>query len=83
MTTIKLTGGDLGSESMAIRCNLANASAPIMVDYGTGDGFTSTQYQCADARHTDAGLIEIGKRLAAKAVEIMESEFNCEYEEEM
>lgn len=80
MTTIKLSGGDLGSETMYVRCNLSEASAPIMADYDNGDGYVSTQYQCADTSHRTNGLVEIGKTLAARAVEIPESEFECESE---
>jgi hypothetical protein len=81
MTTIKLSGGDLGGETMLVRCNLADASAPIEVECNKGEGFTGTQYQCADARHTIAGLIEFGKKLAAREVEMPEDEFDCEAEE--
>lgn len=78
-TTIKLSGGGLGAERMMIRCNLAEASAPVEVDYcnGDGEGFVSTRYQCGDARHTVAGLIEIGKVLAAEAVEMTGADFDC------
>lgn len=80
MTTIKLSSGDLGIEEMMVRCNLAEASAPVEVDYCTGDGWEPTQYQCADCRHADAGLIAIGKQLAAQAVEMAENEFDCDAE---
>lgn len=83
MTTIKLYGGDLGNETMLVRCNLSEASAPVQANYmtGEGDGWKSTQYQCADCRHTTAGLVEIGKTLAARAVEMPEDEFGCEWAE--
>lgn len=81
MTTIKLSGGDLGNESMLVRCDLAQASAPVQADYGTGDGWSDTQYQCADTRHRTSGLIEIGKALAARAVEMPSDEFDCDCEE--
>lgn len=81
MTTIQLSGGDLGGETMMARCNLAEASAPVQVDYGNGDGWESTQYQTADARHTVDGLTVIGKHLAARAVEVPESDFRCDAEE--
>jgi len=81
MTTIKLSGGDLGSETMAVRCNLTEASAPVQVDYHTGDGWEPTQYQCADCRHDRGELARIGKLIAAQAVEIPESEFACDVEE--
>lgn len=84
MTTIHLTGGDLGDERVMVRCNLAEASAPVEVDYCNGDGrdighgFEPTQYQCADANHTTNGLTVIAKRLAARAVEMPESDFDCD-----
>lgn len=85
MTVVRLSGGDLGSEQMLVRCNLSEASWPVEVNYCTGDedgdGWESTQYQCADARHRLSGLIEIGEVLAAAAVEVAPSEFSCESSE--
>lgn len=81
MTTIKLSGGNLGSETMMVRCNLAQASAPVQVDYEMGNGWEGTQYQCADASHRTDRLIEIAKGLAAHAVETPEADFTCEAEE--
>ena len=78
MTTIILTGGDLGRGKMMVRCNLAEASAPIEADYCTGDGFVGTQYQCADTSHRTSGLIRIGKQLAAVAVEVPAEKFSCD-----
>lgn len=77
MTTITLSEGDLGGETMLVRCKLTEASAPVEVDYQTGEGWQPTPYQCADCRHTDAGLIAIGKHLAAAAVEMPEDKFEC------
>jgi hypothetical protein len=81
MKTIKLSGGDLGSETLLVRCNLVEAAAPVEVDYCVGNGWEPTQYQCADTRHSLAGLVAIGKSLAAVAVEMPESEFGCNVEE--
>jgi hypothetical protein len=81
MTTIRLSGGDLGSESMLVRCNLVEASAPVDVDYCEGSGWQPTQWQCANCCHRTSGLAEIAKRLAAAAVELPENEFDCEWEE--
>ena len=78
MTTIKLSGGNLGSDQMFVRCNLADAAAPVQVDYDNGCGWTGTQYQCADARHRNSGMIEIGKSLAAAAVEMSDEGFVCD-----
>lgn len=70
MTTILLSGGDLGSETIRVRCDLSRAESPVEADYGTGDGWQPTQYQCADCRHCNSGLAAIGRRLAAAAVEM-------------
>lgn len=49
------------------RCDLSQASAPIQHwDQGSWD---STQYQCADARHTVKGMAEICQRLLADWLE--------------
>lgn len=81
MATIKLSGGDLGSETLLVRCNLVEASAPVEVDYCVGNGWEPTQYQCADTRHSRAGLVAIAKSLAAAAVEASEAEFDCDVSE--
>lgn len=80
-TTIKLSGGDLGSDEMYVRCDLTQAASPVQVQYRTdGDAWDGTQYQCADARHRDSGLAEIGRKLAAAAVEMPYDDFDCEWE---
>jgi hypothetical protein len=79
--TVRLSGGALGSETMLVRCDLTQASAPVQVDYCTGDGWESTQWQCADCRHTLVGLIELATRLAALAVEVRHEDFDCNVEE--
>jgi hypothetical protein len=81
MTTIKLSGGDLGTETMMVRADLRQASAMIEVDYGTGDGWERSQFQTADARHTVSGLIDVAKTLAARAVEMTTEEFECQSEQ--
>lgn len=81
MTTIKLFGGDLGSEAMYVRCDLTQASAPVQVDYDNGDGFVATQYQCADVRHQSRRLADLGKTLAAGACEMAIWDFACDAEE--
>jgi hypothetical protein len=81
MTTIKFFGGDLGNETMMVRCNLSQASSPVQVDYMEGGGWTHTQYQCADARHSTKGLVNIGKELAAHAIQMPEENFDCEWQE--
>lgn len=83
MTTIRLSGGDLGGEMVDVRCNLSQASAPVQVNYHAepNSEWAGTQYQCADTRHTASGLIEIGKLLAARAVEVAADKFACDAEE--
>lgn len=78
MTTVLLSGGDLGSETVAVKCNLTNASSVVYADYGDGGGFVPTQYQAADARHSTAGLTTIAKSLGARACEMAEADFACE-----
>ena len=72
MTIITLSGGDLGSEIIRLRCDLTRAESPVEIDYCTGDGYEPTQYQCADCSHRQSGLIAIGRILAARAMEIEE-----------
>lgn len=81
MTTIKLSGGDMGSEEMLVRCDLSQAASPIEVDYCTGDGWESTQYQCADASHRTYNLVAIAKTLASRAVEVPAARFACDADE--
>ena len=80
-TTIKLTGGVLGPMEMKVRCNLSRAESPVQVDYCEGGGWQGTQYQCADARHRNEELAEIGQKLACEAVqEAYADETRCEWE---
>lgn len=79
MTTVQLSGGALGGEILKVRCDLSQASAPVQVDYGTGDGWEGTQYQCADARHRTSELAAIGQILAEKATQTSGDE--CDWEE--
>jgi hypothetical protein len=84
MTTIKLSGGDMGGDTMLVRCNLAQAAAPVQVDYcvdGEEQQWSHTQYQCADARHTTNGLIAIARELAAHAMEHQGDAFECDAQE--
>ena len=78
MKTIKLYGGSFGLESMLVRCNLTEASAPVEANYG--DGWQPTQYQCADCRHRTGGLLGVAFGMAADALLIPEDEFECEWE---
>ena len=83
-TTLKLSGGDLGSDIMRVRCNLTEASAPVQVDYCNepGEHWEGTQFQCADCRHTTGGLADRGKFLAAYAVGTNPDDFDCDVDEE-
>jgi len=70
MTTLKITCPAV-KESVLVRCDLSQASAPIMVDWmaeGEDPSWDSTQYQCADARHTINGLAAIGRELLLDAL---------------
>lgn len=80
MTTILLTGGPLGSEKVRVQCDLSQASSPVRVDYHMGNGWESTQYQCADCRHRIAGLVAVGEELVARAVDVPIECFSCDWE---
>jgi hypothetical protein len=81
MTTIRLSGGGLGSDTMDVRCDLSQAASAVQANYRTEPDSTwvPTQYQCADARHTVEGLAEIGRRLAARACEMPIEAFGCDW----
>ena len=82
MDMIRLTDGCLGDETMKVRCDLAQAAAPVEVCY-SGDTWEPTQYQCADARHTRRGLEQIARLLAAAACEATAEEAEaCEITDE-
>lgn len=78
-TTLILHGGNLGSETIRVRCDLDRAESPIEADYGVGH-WVPTQYQCSDCSHIHGELAEIGKRLAAVALEQPVDTFDCEWE---
>jgi len=78
MTTVKLFDGDFGNDVMVLRCNLSQASSPVQWHSGDGE-WQSSQYQCADCRHSTAGMVEIGKQIAAVALEL--PEVDCDWEE--
>ena len=78
MTTIKLTGGDLGCETVLVRADLSNAAGQVQVDYCEGEGWQGTQYQTGETRHRPAGLAKLGKWLAAEAVGMGADEFECD-----
>ncbi len=78
MTTIKLTGGDLGRETVLVRADLQQAGGVVEVDYCEGSGWQATQYQVGETRHRVAGLITVGRWLAARAVEMASDDFRCD-----
>lgn len=80
-TVIRLSGGSLGSEKMLVRCDLSEASSPVQVNdcMDIAPKWDSTPYQAANARHTIAGLAELGKQIAAKEME--DPDFDCEWED--
>lgn len=82
LTTLKLSGGDLGAEVIIVRCDLTRAEAPVEIDYCADDraGFEATPYQCSNCSHSLSGLILVAARLASRAVEIPESRFSCNFE---
>lgn len=80
-TVLKLTGGDLGPSGVAmIRCDLAEASSPVEIDWCEGNGWESTQWQCASTRHTVAGLAEIAEILCGESIPAEDRE-GIEWEE--
>ena len=81
-TTLRFYDGDMGDDTMLVRCDLCQASSPIEANYDPDyDDWSPTQYQCADARHYASGLAEIGKTLAANAMQVPVEGFDCQYEE--
>jgi hypothetical protein len=77
-TTIKITHSS--GESLLVRCNLANAASPILVNYLVDNGWCHTQWQCANTRHSEPGLARIGMNLLAEAceMEMIASEYEWE-----
>jgi hypothetical protein len=70
MTTLKITC-PASRESLLVRCDLSRSESPIQVNYCVDESsvWEGTQYQCADARHTDDGLAAIGRQLLCEALE--------------
>jgi hypothetical protein len=75
VTTLKLHGGDFGSDTMLVRCDLSQASAPVEI--AVCQEWKPTKYQCADTRHTVDGLRRIAKELAADELEVSRKHFHC------
>lgn len=80
-TVIKFFGGDLGDIEAYYRCDLSEAAAPIQEWNEEDKCWVGTQYQCADARHTNSGMVRLCHILLADAVEVRRDEFTCEHEE--
>jgi len=51
-------------ESIKMKTNLSEASAPIMVDFCAGNGWEYTQYQTADASHSVSQAVGLVSELA-------------------
>lgn len=60
MTIIRLSGGDLGEHVAYVRCDLSQASSPVLLWDENCEQWDQTQYQCADARHRVSGLVYLG-----------------------
>ena len=83
MTTITLSDGDLGNETIRARCNLSEASAPV--ESGLRDRQRLAGHAVPvrpDTRHTTSGLIEIGNSWPPAAVEVSADEFDCDVTED-
>lgn len=79
MTTLKITSRNV-SESLLVRCNLAEASNPVEVDYQTGNGWSQTRWTAADMRHRTDELAMLGGELLA--MELSDSDIGLtEYQE--
>lgn len=77
MPTIQVTAKGI-NESLKVRCNLNDAASSVEVDYMQGRGWTSTQYQCGNTRHTWKGLAALGENLLSEALQ--ESEIKYEWQ---
>lgn len=76
MTEIMLFDGDFGIDVMYLRCDLTRAESNIQWRATRRDDWVSSQYQCADAYHSNEGMYEIGKQIAAVALELPSVECN-------
>ena len=77
-TTIKLFDGDFGSDVMVLSCDLTRSESPVQWHSGDGE-WQSSQYQCADCRHSAEGMAKIGKQIASVALEL--PSVDCEWSE--
>lgn len=80
-TVIKFFEGDLGDIESYFRCDLSQASSPLQQWDCESECWSSTQYQCADARHSTSGMISLCHSLMAGWCEVPEDEFTCEHTE--
>lgn len=82
MTTyIKIS--DNTDSDVLFRCDLARAESPLQ--YWNDDQWVSTQYQCADCRHSRDGMAEIAKQLMAEwcGLPLDEYERECDFDWEL
>lgn len=71
---------ECGSDELYVRCNLVEASAPVVWCPDTDGDWESTQYQCADCRHSIDGLAEIGLEIAREAWALTEDDDDPDWE---
>ena len=79
VTIIKLSGGDLGSQTLLVRGDLWVPSAQIHMM--NGHGWVPTEHRSTDAGQTVEGLTALGKRLAAAYFDGEAGQFECDTEE--
>jgi hypothetical protein len=79
MTIIKLSGGDLGSNTLLVRGDLWVSSATI--EMMNGHGWEPTPHRAAEVGQTAEGLAELGKQLAARNYGLPADGFECRVEE--
>lgn len=67
-TVLRLFGGDLGNSEARIRCNLAEASTIVEVDWCEGEGWQETQYNCDLVGRTVEGLVALAEGICGESI---------------
>ena len=80
MTELKFYGGSMGSQQAIVACDLRDSRAPVKVKYHVYGVWFDTCFSAADCRHTDAGLVRIGKQVLATEMGVLHHLFDCEVE---